>query len=281
MTTMAVLGTGIMGAPMARNLAAAGHDVRAWNRTRDKAESLTDVGVTVTGTPAQAVDGAATVVTMLVDGDAVDAVLRDAADGLTSSTLWLQMSTVGHRWADELAALADQLGVIHVDAPVLGTRGPAEQGTLTVLAAGAPEVRDRAAEVFDVVGARTIWLDRPGQASRLKLVANAWVTALTAALAESVALAEHLDLDPERFLEAIEGGPVGAPYARVKGELMLAGDYPASFPAAHALKDVRLILDAADDGPDLRVARAVADGFAATVDAGHGDDDMSALRRVV
>jgi 3-hydroxyisobutyrate dehydrogenase len=281
MTTVAVLGTGYMGAPMARNLAEAGHAVRVWNRSRERAEPLAAAGVTIADSPAGAVDGADIVITMLSDGPVVAEVIDAAAKGFGSDVVWLQMSTVGDAWSAKLAARAADLGVVHVDAPVLGTKEPAEDGQLVVLAAGAAAVRDRVAAVFDVVGSRTVWLDEVGQASRLKLVINAWIAALTVALAESVALAEHLGVDPRQFLDAIDGGAVGAPYAQIKGPMMIAGDYPTSFPVRLARKDVGLVLEAAGDGLPLRVAEAVAAQFSAAIDAGAGEDDMAAVRRAI
>lgn len=281
MTAVAVLGTGYMGAPMARNIVTAGHDVRVWNRTPDRAEPVVAAGATLAPSPAEAVDGAGIVVTMLADGSAVDEVVRAAAPGLARRALWLQMSTVGLEWTNNLAELADELGVVLVDAPVLGTRKPAEEGELTVLAAGPPELRAQAQPIFDAVGARTIWLDRAGDASRLKLVTNAWIMSLTVVLAEAMSLADGLGLDPQRFLDAIEGGAVGAPYAQIKGRLMAADDYPTSFPVRLASKDARLVVDAAERHDlHLPVATAVAERYAAAVDAGHGERDMAAVRRV-
>jgi 3-hydroxyisobutyrate dehydrogenase len=149
---IAVLGTGTMGAPMARNLAAAGHEVTAYNRSREKAEPLADDGVTVAGDPAAAVRGAEVVVTILADGAAVEAVMGDAVDALEDGAVWAQMSTVGLEATERLVALAREHGVAIVDAPVLGTKAPAEQGALIVLAAGPAEARERCAPVFDAVG---------------------------------------------------------------------------------------------------------------------------------
>jgi 3-hydroxyisobutyrate dehydrogenase len=281
MTTVAMLGTGYMGGPMARNLAAAGQTVRVWNRSRERAEALADAGVIIADSPAEAVDGAVVVITMLSDGPVVAEVIDAAAKGLGSDVVWLQMSTVGRAWSARLAQRAAELGVVHVDAPVLGTRKPAEDGQLVVLAAGADDVRDRVSPVFDAVGSRTIWLDEVGQASRLKLVVNAWIAALTVALAESVALAEHLDVDPRLFLDAIDGGAVGAPYAQIKGPMMIDGDYPTSFPVRLARKDMGLVLDAAGGDLPLLVAKAVASQFSAALEAGAGEEDMAAVRRAM
>src|SRR5215210_7772635 len=199
--TVAFLGTGTMGLPMVRNLLAAGLDVRVWNRTRGKAEPLLADGATVHDSPAAAAAGAGTLVTMLFDLESVAAVAPDALAALGPDAVWLQMSTVGLAGTEALAALAAERGVGYVDAPVLGTKAPAEQGALTVLAAAAPELRERAMPVFDAVGSRTVWVDAPSGGTRLKLVANTWVLALTEGVAESIALAEGLGLDPQVFLD--------------------------------------------------------------------------------
>lgn len=276
--TVAFLGTGIMGAPMAANLAKAGLDVRVWNRTAAKAEPLADVA-TVAGSAAAAADGADILVTMLADGLAVASAFEAASPA--SGTLWLQMSTVGLDWTDRLAAMAEKAGVVFVDAPVLGTRQPAEQAQLQILASGPEEARPKATPVFDAVGLKTRWLGPAGQGSRLKLVLNAWVLALTNATAESLGLARALGLDPALFLETIEGGGLDVGYAHLKGGAMLSGEYPPSFPAGLAAKDARLVVEAAGDDVDVAGARAVLAHLEAAVDAGHGDEDMAALYRAV
>ncbi|GAA5166838.1 NAD(P)-dependent oxidoreductase [Amycolatopsis dongchuanensis] len=272
--TVAVLGTGIMGAPMAANLAAAGLRVRAWNRSREKAEPLAEHGIEIADTPQEAVAGADFALTMLADGPAVHEVAEAA---LTDVPVWIQASTVGVEWTERLAALADKAGVAFVDAPVLGTKQPAEQGKLVVLASGPEELRERCAPVFDAIGSRTVWLGPAGAGSRLKLVANAWVLALTNATAESVALAGELGVDPKLFLDAISGGALDSPYAHAKGGAMISGKYPLSFAARHAAKDARLVLDAAGEGVDLGSVRAALAHLEAAVDAGHADEDMATL----
>ncbi|SFW89029.1 NAD(P)-dependent oxidoreductase [Amycolatopsis australiensis] len=276
--SVAFLGTGIMGAPMAANIAKAGLDVRVWNRTRAKAEPLADVA-TVAGSAASAAEGADILVTMLADGPAVAEAFEAASPA--SGTLWLQMSTVGLDWTDRLAATAEKAGVVFVDAPVLGTRQPAEQAQLQVLASGPEEARPKATPVFDAVAMKTLWLGPAGRGSRLKLVLNAWVLALTNATAESLALARALDLDPALFLETIKGGGLDVGYAHLKGAAMLAGEFPASFPAGLAAKDARLVVEAAAGDVDVAGARAVLAHLEAAVEAGHGDEDMAALYRAV
>jgi 3-hydroxyisobutyrate dehydrogenase len=240
--TVAFLGTGTMGAPMVRCLRAAGLPVRAWNRDRRKAEALADSGAVVAGSPAEAAEGADVVVTMLFDTDAVLDCVGAAAPA--EGTVWLQMSTVGTDGAQRTVELARELGLVLVDAPVLGTRKPAEDGALVVLASGPEEARDRVAPALDAMGSRTLWLGEAGQGSRLKLVCNAWVLSVTAGVAQSVAMAEGLGLDPRSFLDAISGGATDTPYAHAKGANMLDHEYPVSFALSGARKDAALIAEA-------------------------------------
>lgn len=268
-----------MGLPMAANLLDAGFTVRAWNRTAARAAPLAERGAYVAADPADAVAGADVVLTMLTDGAAVHAVMTDLP--VAPGALWVQASTVGARYADEFAALADRLGVTYVDAPVMGTKQPAERGQLVVLASGPDDARVRCAPLFDAVGSRTVWVGPAGTGSRLKLAVNAWVTTLTGATAEALALAAGLGLDGAQFLDTIAGASVDSQYAHIKGAAMLAGEYPPSFPLAHAAKDGRLIRDAATDaGVDLPLSAAVLDRFEAAEVAGHGDEDMAAVYRV-
>jgi 3-hydroxyisobutyrate dehydrogenase len=162
-----------------------------------------------------------------------------------------------------------------VDAPVLGTRAPAEQGTLTVLAAGPVEVREAVAPVFDAIGVRTVWAgERAGDGQRLKLAANSWVLSITAATAQAVALTRGLGLDPDAFLEVIAGGPVDSTYAQVKGRAMIDGEFPPSFGVDGAVKDSELILGAmAVAGTDDRLMRVLGEHYrVAAVRVGDGAD---------
>jgi 3-hydroxyisobutyrate dehydrogenase len=255
-----------MGAPMARNIAAAGHDVRAWNRTSEKARGIE--GVQAVEDPVEAVRGAEVVVTMLADGPAVLSILeraREAIDGVVC-----QMSTIGVRALEQIAAL----GLPLVDAPVLGTRQPAEEGKLIVLASGPPELVERCEPVFEAVGSRVVRLGEIGEGTRLKLVLNHWLLALVDALAETIALARTLGIDPEAFLDTIRGGPLGPPYAEVKGRMMIAGRFsPPSFALHLARKDADLVLETGWHG----LIDHVRAHFAAAEQAGHADEDLAAI----
>jgi 3-hydroxyisobutyrate dehydrogenase len=280
--TLAVLGTGIMGAAMARNWLSAGETVRVWNRTRSRAEPLAEAGGTVCDSPAEAVSGADTIISMLYDAKSVSDAIGEAASGLVPGALWLQMSTVGVPGADELGELAANLGLVYVDAPVMGTRQPAEQGKLTVLASGPDEVRERVERVVAPVSVQVEWLGAAGAASRLKLVMNSWVLMAVVATAQTTALADGLGIDPNLFLNLIKGGPLDMGYAHAKGAAMMAREYPTSFSIEGAAKDGALITDLARqagiDESYLDTARRLVER---AIELGHGDADMAAVYEAI
>jgi 3-hydroxyisobutyrate dehydrogenase len=270
--TVAVLGTGVMGAAMARNAARAGLPVRAWNRTPERAAPLAQDGIDVVATAAEAVDGADLILTVLFDAASVEQTIRAAAPGLrvgrtgTSADaanealasalgadatrdgaatpkgpVWIQLSTVGPEETDRLAALAAELGLRFLDAPVSGTRQPAEAGTLVVLAAGDADAREAARPVLDAIGRRTVELEAVGEATRLKLVVNGFVLAVSAGAAEGVALSRAIGLDPATFLAALEGGPLDSPFLQLKAPMLRDEDYAVAFSTRNARKDAGLI----------------------------------------
>ncbi len=279
MARVAVLGTGVMGVGMAHSLQRAGHSVRVWNRTQDKARPLADDGAEVCESAADAVRDVDAVVLMLFDTTAVIDVLRNASEAAPAEAVWLQCSTIGVDGAQQVGSVAAELDVRILDTPVLGTRQPAENGELVVLAAGEPALREQVDAVLDAIGSRTVWVGAQfGNASALKLVCNAWVVSLNAALGQSLALAGALGLDPRAFLDAISGGPVDTPYAHAKGRLMLERDFPVSFALDGVRKDLDLIRTAmsAKDVPTV-IADALQQVYDAAADGGHGADDMAAV----
>jgi 3-hydroxyisobutyrate dehydrogenase len=179
---VAVLGTGIMGAPMARNLLKAGFQVRVWNRTPDKARVLAAEGADLAETPADAVREAAFVITMLTDAAAVLAVMGQAAESVPDGAVWLQTSMVGTD-GECVAGFAADHGITFVDCPVIGTRETAKRGRLVVLASGPGDALDRAQPIFDAIGLKIVRLEtEAGGASRRKLVASAWTVGLVESL---------------------------------------------------------------------------------------------------
>jgi 3-hydroxyisobutyrate dehydrogenase len=280
MRRVAVLGTGTMGAGMARSMLRAGLEVTAWNRSPARAAPLAADGARVAGTAAEAVAGVDAVVTMLWDGDSVAEVMTEALPAAPAGVLWAQTSTVSLSDAGErLPALAARYAATYVDAPVLGTRQPAEEGKLIVLAAAPWPFRDPITPLLDAIGARTVWAsERPGDGTRLKLVANSWGTTLVTAVGQAVALAQGLGLDPRLFLEMIRGTGLDVPYLHLKGQAMIAGQFPPDFTVHGAIKDTGLIADAMrETGTDAALMDTVRGQFRKAADSGHGEQDMAAV----
>jgi len=276
--TVAVLGTGTMGAPIARNLLHAGFNVRVWNRTLAKA-AVVGVDAHRTSTPAEAADGADVLITMLADGAAVEQVMTGPTGALSmlgAGPIWIQMSTVGTEWTDRFSGLAARHDVAFVDAPVSGSSGAAESGGLIILASGATTVRAQVRPLFDVLGRQTLWLQRTGDGSRLKLALNNWLAVLVEGMVETLTLSEALGLDPHLLLEAVGDGPMASDYALAKGIAMLNGEFVPGFPLRHATKDAELALSAAHrHGVELPLTSALLPRWYEAIAGDHGDDDVA------
>jgi 3-hydroxyisobutyrate dehydrogenase len=277
---VAVIGAGgTMGLPMSKNIASSGITVRAWNRSREKAEPLAEGGIEVLDTAADAASGCNVILTILTEIEAVssamegpDGVLAGAEDG----AIWLQMTTVGIEGTERCAALADEHGLTLVDAPVVGTKQPAEQGKLTVLASGPDDALEACEPIFDAIGQKTIPLGEAGTGTRMKLVINAWLLSLVEGLGETVAFAEGIDIDPAQFLETISGGPVDNPYAQLKGKMMIERSFDPAFKLELAAKDARLVVEAMERHDlDLPMLDTIRERLAEAA-AEHGDKDMAA-----
>ena len=278
--TVAVLGAGgLMGRAIAANLAGAGVNVRAWNRSRVKADPLTALGVRILSTPAKAARGADIVLTILAETDAVISAMDGPAGGLaemSQDSIWLQMSTIGEAGTAKCMTLAERHGVSYVDAPVLGSRQPAEEGELIVLASGPDQARARLEPIFDVIGERTMWLGEAGAGSRLKLALNAWVLTVVEAAAEIIALVEACELDPRSVFDALDGSSLENPYLRMKGMTMIERQFEPAFRLALAAKDAALVHQAAKiRGLQLPMLHAVYERIAQSAKE-HPDLDISA-----
>jgi 3-hydroxyisobutyrate dehydrogenase len=277
---IAVLGTGRMGAPIARNLLAAGFGVAVWNRTPGRARELVGAGARLAASPADAAGSADVVLTMVADGDAVAHAMtgpEGAAPALRPGSVWIQMATVGVDWTERFAALARDHGLEYVDAPVSGSDGPARDAQLVVLASGTAPVRPRVQPVFDAIARRTLWLGPAGSGTRLKLVLNTWLVSMAEAMAETLAFTGALGLEQSLFLEALAGGPLEAPWATTKGRAMLAREFTPGFALRLALKDARLALEAGRaSGVELALTDALARRWELAMPA-HADDDVAAV----
>ena len=278
---VAVLGAGgTMGFPMARNLARAGMEIRAWNRSADKARPLAADGATIAATPAEAATGAGVVLTMLADANAVLETMQGDQGALagmgSQQAIWLQMSTIGEAGTQRCRQLASASRIGFIDAPVLGTRQPAEERKLVILASGPQEARPRVQPVFDAVGQKTIWTGEAGMGTRLKLVTNSWVLTVVEGGAETIALAEGMGLDPGLLFDALAGGTLDLPYLRMKAKAITERDFTPSFRLKLAAKDASLVADAARrHGLDLPLLTTIEQRLNEGARE-HGDDDFSA-----
>jgi len=280
-TPAAVLGTGIMGAAMARRLIAAGQPTTVWDRSASATAALAEAGARVGASARDAVAGARVVITMLPTAEVVTSVMLDGgvAEALADGAVWAQMGTIGVTGTKQIGDRVGQLrpDVLFVDAPVSGTKGPAESGQLLILASGPPAAEAIVSPVFSAIGRKTVWLGAAGQGSRMKLAVNAYMSTLIEGVAEALELADRLDIDPGQLADAIEGGPLDAPIADAKLHKMQRGDYAPEFPLQWALKDVDLAITAAG-GDQLPLLAALSGQWHAAVDAGHGRQDVSAAR---
>lgn len=276
---VAVLGAGgMMGFAIARNLCAAGFEVRAWNRSREKAQPLSDDGAAICDSPAAAAAGADVVLTMLADADVVLSVAEQAFAQLDGGArpAWLQMSTIGEQGTERCLELARERGLQFVDAPVLGSKEPAAERKLVILCSGPDPLREPLAPLFEAIGQRTMALGEAGAGTRLKLAINAWIGAVVEGGAEVLALAEALGCDPNDVLEALAGGPLDLPYLRMKARKMLEHDFDPSFTLKLAAKDMRLASEAAARRElELPLLFSVRSRFEQGAEQ-HGEQDMSA-----
>jgi 3-hydroxyisobutyrate dehydrogenase len=277
---VAVLGTGIMGSAMARNLIGAGLATTVWDRSSAVTAPLGQAGARVAASPAEAVGVADVVITMLPTADVVSSVMFNGpATAFVTGAVWAQMGTIGvpatMEVSDRLSSLRPD--VSFVDAPVSGSKGPAEHGQLLILASGPAAAKAALDPVFGAIGRKTVWLGDAGAGSRMKLAVNAYMSVLIEGAAEALELAQRLGIEPDKLEEAIEGGPLDAPIADAKLHKMEQGDYAPEFPLQWALKDVDLAIQAAGGRP-LPLLAALSQQWRSAVTDGHGREDVSAAR---
>jgi 3-hydroxyisobutyrate dehydrogenase len=275
-----LLGVGLMGSAMAHRLLDQGIEVVAWDRNPEKVAALVERGAGRGDEPAAVVSGADVVITMLPTAPIVLDVIEPLLDDWPRETIWLQMSSVGATEADQLAEVARAHDVTLVDAPVSGSTHPAEEGELTILASGPGSSRASVEPVFEVLGSRVLWVGEAGMGSRLKMAANHWMIAMTAALAESMDLCEAMGLDQRQFIDLLDGGPLGSAYGLMKLNEMLAHDYPAGFPVRLALKDLELVREVEQDSKAAMPLLDVVYQRFLMADEEHADEDLAAVYEV-
>jgi 3-hydroxyisobutyrate dehydrogenase-like beta-hydroxyacid dehydrogenase len=277
MARVAVVGLGAMGSRIARRFLEAGHELTVWNRDAAKAEPLVAAGASAAQTPAEAARQAEAVVTMVADPEALAAVTEGpdgAAAGLLRGSVLVQMSTVGPRSLERLAAVVPEPSLL--DAPVLGSIGEVEAGSLRIFAGGQAELLERWTPLLEMLGT-VLHLGPVGAGTAAKLVANSTLVGVVGLLGEALALGTALGLPAEVAFDVLEATPLGE-QAKRRRPAFESGEYPPRFSLSLARKDADLILDAAAQRElDLRLATAAREWLADAERSGRGADDYSAV----
>ncbi|HYZ76346.1 MAG TPA: NAD(P)-dependent oxidoreductase [Gaiellaceae bacterium] len=278
MTVVAVVGLGAMGSRVARRLLDAGHEVVVWNRTAEKATPLVEAGAAAAATPAEAAAGAEAVITMVAD----PAALRDVTEGpegtaagIGGETTAIEMSTVGPDAVRRLASIVPE-GTALLDAPVLGSRGEAEAGTLRIFVGGPAELAERWTPLLSALGS-PLYVGPLGSGAAAKLVANTTLVGTIGLVGEALALADGLGLSRAKTFEVLAGTPL-AGQAERRRESIERDEYPPRFALYLARKDAELVVSASEEaGVDLRLIEAARRWLAEAEEAGWGDRDYSAV----
>ena len=279
---VAFCGLGIMGGPMAANLARAGFELSVWTRTTEKARRFAaEHGVRAADTPAGAAAGAQAVVTMVPDSPEVESTLfggDGAAAALADGALVIDMSTIAPSAAKAIGERLAEQGIDFVEAPVSGSRPKAEDGTLTIMAGGEEAAFDRALPLLEAMGERIVHVGPRGHGQLAKLLTNTMGAVNAAALAEAVVTVKRAGIDPKAFLEVAGGSAGASTVLTLKGRPMFDESFEPLFKLEHMLKDVRHCLaEARALGVELRMGALAEALYARAAEEGHGGEDFAAV----
>lgn len=279
------IGIGIMGQAMAANILKHGYALTIFNRTEEKTKALAKAGASVATSPAALTSACDTIILMLTGPEAVEAVLH-GKQGILSADYEgktiINMSTVppehSKKWSEELAAH----GIIMIDAPVSGSKVPAEQGALVILAGGPQEAVQAQDQLLLTMGKKVIYCGPAGRGSSMKLAINLLLGIMMEGMAEAAHLAERSELTTEKLLEVIASGPLSCTLFQLKEEMFKTGNYPPQFPFKHMAKDMQFVMDAAkQSGAHLPVGRTLATLFSPDADNTLMDQDFAAVKTLL
>jgi 3-hydroxyisobutyrate dehydrogenase-like beta-hydroxyacid dehydrogenase len=280
------VGLGIMGSRMAANVRRAGYELTVFNRTRERAEAFAaEHGATVAGTPAEVGAASDVVITMVVDGAQVDAVLL-GEDGVATraggGTLCVDMSTIAPADTRRIGAALHERGIGFVDAPVTGSSPKAKDGTLTIMAGGDAAAFERARPLFEVMGELVVHVGELGQGQTVKLINNAVAATNASTLAQALVVGKATGVDLEALLKVMGAGSGGSAMLALKAEPMRNHDYATLFKLEHMLKDVRLCLEEGQAaGVPFPAAAHTREVLTAAMGRGLGDADFAAIVEVI
>ena len=279
------MGLGIMGSAMAGNLLKAGFPVTVYNRSRDKSEILAGQGAKAAAHPRELTENSEVIIAMVTGPEALEELIwgaDGAAEAFTTEKVFINMSTVSPRYLRELAQEVEPTGIRFIDAPVSGTKQPAEQGTLVILAGGRQETIKELEPVFLAMGQKVIYCGEVGQGSMMKMFINLLVGVMMEGLAEIINFGRLGGLTLEAMLETVFSGAMNSPMFQLKAANLEKKEYPAAFPLKHLAKDLKFIVDTAYDlKAPVPTALTLLQLFEVGVARGWGDEDISAIARVL
>jgi len=280
------VGLGIMGSRQAANLAKAGYELTVFNRTRERAEAwVQEHGGTVAGSPREVAERSDIVITMVVDGPQVEAMILGedgALAGARDGTLFVDMSTIAPATARSLAERLHEAGHAFVDAPVTGSSPKAEAGTLTIMCGGADADVARARPLFEVMGEKIVHAGAAGQGQAVKVLSQGVTAVNCATLAQAITVARRSGVDLDALLDVMTGGSSDSTMRELKGRPMVDHDYPVLFKLEHMLKDVQLCLEESRGaGSSFPFAALAGELYSAGVGRGLGQEDFAAVLEVV
>jgi len=275
---VAVLGLGAMGHAFASNLLKNGFIVHGWNRTSEKGKDLLPSGLKLHALPQEAVASAEVILSVLTDVEATLNMIHLIAPNCMDGAIFCQMGTIGVEETREAISTLDSLNssLIYLDAPVSGTKKPAEAGQILVLASGERQRCKAAEKVFSAIARRTQWFGVASSSQKMKLVLNTWLITMMEGVAESALLASKLGFTPAELWQTLDGGPLAAPYVKVKLDMIGENCFPPQMQLVHALKDAYLALDAAEY-IELPILSKIADCWDEAATAGYADQDLAAV----
>ncbi|KAE8651287.1 glyoxylate/succinic semialdehyde reductase 2, chloroplastic isoform X2 [Cucumis sativus] len=275
------LGLGIMGTPMAQNLIKSGCDVTVWNRTKSKCDPLINLGAKYQSSPQEVAASCDVTFAMLADPNSALEVAcgeNGAASGMSPGKGYVDVSTVDDTTSKLISARIKDTGALFLEAPVSGSKKPAEDGQLIFLTAGDKSLYETVAPFLDIMGKSRFYLGDVGNGAAMKLVVNMIMGSMMAAFSEGLLLSEKVGLDPNDVVEVVSQGAISAPMYKLKGPAMIKSQYPTAFPLKHQQKDLRLALGLAESvSQSTPIAAAANELYKVAKSRGLSDQDFSAV----
>jgi 3-hydroxyisobutyrate dehydrogenase-like beta-hydroxyacid dehydrogenase len=279
------MGLGIMGQAMAANILKAGYPLTVFNRTGTRAAALARQGAAVAPTPKALAQAAEVIIAMVTGPEALYNLLwgpEGAAEALEAGKVFINMSSVSPSFTKEMAVQVAASGAVFIDAPVSGTKKPAEEGALVILAGGKPEKIRQLEPLLLTMGKKVIYCGRVGQGSMMKMFINLLLGVMMEGFAEALNFGRLGGLDFDAMLETVASGAMNSPMFQVKAANLKAGHYPAAFPLKHLAKDCKFVVDTAFElGAPVPVGQTLLHLYRSGWAQGWGDEDISAIARVL